>query len=132
MVKEKGADVIQTMENNNKKLHGILGLILNAFYFFIGAHYLTTCYTTSILSYIVLVIVFSVYVGYCYTFGVKWEIKHIQSDKEKIENIEKKIESMEKSINYLMEHSPLDTEKYNKYLDIAEQEGFDSITHQRL
>ena len=132
MVKEKGADVIQMMENNNKKLHGILGLILNAFYFFIGAHYLTTCHTTSILSYIVLVIVFSVYVGYCYTFGVKLEIKHIQSDKEKIENIEKKIESMEKSINYLMEHSPLDTEKYNKYLDIAEQEGFDPITHQRL
>ena len=80
MVKEKGADVIQMMENNNKKLHGILGLILNAFYFFIGAHYLTTCHTTSILSYIVLVIAFSVYIGYCYTFGVKWEIKRIQSN----------------------------------------------------
>ena len=125
MVKEEGADVIQTMENNNKKLHGILGLILNAFYFFIGAHYLTTCHTTSILSYIVLVIAFSVYIGYCYTFGVKWEIKHIQSNEEKIEN-------MEKSTNYLMEHSPLDEEKYNRYLDISEQEGFDPITHQRL
>ena len=125
MVKEEGADVIQTMENNNKKLHGILGLILNAFYFFIGAHYLTTCHTTSILSYIVLVVAFSVYIGYCYTFGVKWEIKHIQSNEEKIEN-------MEKSTNYLMEHSPLDEEKYNRYLDISEQEGVDPITHQRL
>ena len=125
MVKEEGADVTQTMENNNKKLHGILGLILNAFYFFIGAHYLTTCHTTSILSYIVLVVAFSVYIGYCYTFGVKWEIKHIQSNEEKIEN-------MEKSTNYLMEHSPLDEEKYNRYLDISEQEGFDPITHQRL
>ena len=125
MVKEEGADVTQTMENNNKKLHGILGLILNAFYFFIGAHYLTTCHTTSILSYIVLVVAFSVYIGYCYTFGVKWEIKHIQYNEEKIEN-------MEKSTNYLMEHSPLDEEKYNRYLDISEQEGFDPITHQRL
>ena len=125
MVKEEGANVIQTMENNNKKLHGILGLILNAFYFFVGAHYLTTCHTTSILSYIVLVVAFSVYIGYCYTFGVKWEIKHIQYNEEKIEN-------MEKSTNYLMEHSPLDGEKYNRYLDISEQEGFDPITHQRL
>ena len=125
MVKEEGADVIQTMENNNKKLHGILGLILNAFYFFIGAHYLITCHTTSVLSYIVLAIAFFVYIGYCYTFGVKWEIKHIQSNEEKIEN-------MEKSTNYLMEHSPLDEEKYNRYLDISEQEGFDPITHQRL
>ena len=99
MVKEKGVVVIHKMEDNNKKLHGILGLILNAFYFFIGAHY--------------------------FTFGVKWEIKHIQSNEEKIEN-------MEKSINYLMEHSPLDEEKYNRYLDISEQEGVDPITHQRL
>ena len=125
MVKEEGADVIQTMENNNKKLHGILGLILNAFYFFIGAHYLITCHTTSVLSYIVLAIAFFVYIGYCYTFGVKWEIKHIQSNEEKIEN-------MEKSTNYLMEHSPLDEGKYNRYLDISEQEGVDPITHQRL
>lgn len=125
MVKEKGVVVIHKMEDNNKKLHGILGLILNAFYFFIGAHYLTTCHTTSILSYIVLVVAFSVYIGYCYTFGVKWEIKHIQSNEEKIEN-------MEKSTNYLMEHSPLDEEKYNRYLDISEQEGVDPITHQRL
>ena len=113
------------MEDNNKKLHGILGLILNAFYFFIGAHYLITCHTTSVLSYIVLAIAFFVYIGYCYTFGVKWEIKHIQSNEEKIEN-------MEKSTNYLMEHSPLDEEKYNRYLDISEQEGDDPITHQRL
>lgn len=132
MVKEKGVIVIQTMESNNKKLHGILGLILNAFYFFIGAHYLTTCHTTSILSYIVLVIAFSVYIGYCYTFGVKWEIKHIQSSQEKIETMEKKIENIEKSISYLMQHTPLDEEKYQKYLDISEQEGFDPITHQRL
>ena len=125
MVKEEGADVTQTMENNNKKLQGILGLILNAFYFFIGAHYLITCHTTSVLSYIVLAIAFFVYIGYCYTFGVKWEIKHIQSNEEKIEN-------MEKSTNYLMEHSPLDEEKYNRYLDISEQEGVDPITHQRL
>lgn len=120
------------MEDNNKKLHGILGLILNAFYFFIGAHYLTTCHTTSILSYIVLVVAFSVYIGYCYTFGVKWEIKHIQSNQEKIETMEKKIENMEKSISYLMQHTPLDEEKYQKYLDISEQEGFDPITQQRL
>nr|DAD55920.1 MAG TPA: Heat shock factor binding protein 1 [Bacteriophage sp.] len=120
------------MENNNKKLHGILGLILNAFYFFIGAHYLTTCHTTSILWYIVLIIAFSVYIGYCYTLGVKWEIKHIQFNKEKIESMEKKIESMEKSINYLMQCTPLDAEKYDKYLNISEQEGFDPITHQRL
>ena len=39
---------------------------------------------------------------------------------------------MEKSVNYLMEHSPLDEEKYNKYLGISEQEGFDPVTHQRL
>lgn len=120
------------MEDNNKKLHGILGLILNAFYFFIGAHYLTTCHTTSILSYIVLAVAFSVYIGYCYTFGVKWEIKHIQSSQEKIEAMEKKIENMEKSISYLMQHTPLDEEKYQKYLDISEQEGFDPITQQRL
>jgi hypothetical protein len=132
MVKEKGVIVIQTMESNNKKLHGILGLILNAFYFFIGAHYLTTCHTTSILSYIVLAVAFSVYIGYCYTFGVKWEIKHIQSSQEKIEAMEKKIENMEKSISYLMQHTPLDEEKYQKYLDISEQEGFDPITQQRL
>lgn len=125
MVKEKGVVVIHKMEDNNKKLHGILGLILNAFYFFIGAHYLITCHTTSVLSYIVLAIAFSVYIGYCYTFGVKWEIKHIQSNEEKIEN-------MEKSTNYLMEHFPLDEEKYNRYLDISEQEGVDPITHQRL
>ena len=86
MVKEKGVVVIHKMEDNNKKLHGILGLILNAFYFFIGAHYLITCHTTSVLSYIVLAIAFFVYIGYCYTFGVKWEIKHIQSNEEKIEN----------------------------------------------
>ena len=125
MVKEKGVVVTHKMEDNNKKLHGILGLILNAFYFFIGAHYLITCHTTSVLSYIVLAIDFFVYIGYCYTFGVKWEIKHIQSNEEKIEN-------MEKSTNYLMEHSPLDEEKYNRYLDISEQEGVDPITHQRL
>lgn len=125
MVKEKGVVVIHKMEDNNKKLHGILGLILNAFYFFIGAHYLITCHTTSVLSYIVLAIAFFVYIGYCYTFGVKWEIKHIQSNEEKIEN-------MEKSTNYLMEHFPLDEEKYNRYLDISEQEGVDPITHQRL
>ena len=125
MVKEKGVVVIHKMEDNNKKLHGILGLILNAFYFFIGAHYLITCHTTSVLSYIVLAIAFFVYIGYCYTFGVKWEIKHIQSNEEKIEN-------MEKSTNYLMEHSLLDEEKYNRYLDISEQEGVDPITHQRL
>lgn len=132
MVKEKGVVVIREMETSNKKLHGILGLILNAFYFFIGAHYLTTCHTTSILSYIVLAVAFSVYIGYCYTFGVKWETKHIQSNQEKIESMEKKIESMEKSISYLMQHTPLDEEKYQKYLDISEQEGFDPITHQRL
>lgn len=132
MVKEKGVVVIREMETSNKKLHGILGLILNAFYFFIGAHYLTTCHTTSILSYIVLAVAFSVYIGYCYTFGVKWEIKHIQSNQEKIEAMEKKIENMEKSISYLMQHTPLDEEKYQKYLDISEQEGFDPITHQRL
>ena len=125
MVKEKGVVVTHKMEDNNKKLHGILGLILNAFYFFIGAHYLITCHTTSVLSYIVLAIAFFVYIGYCYTFGVKWEIKHIQSNEEKIEN-------MEKSTNYLMEHSLLDEEKYNRYLDISEQEGVDPITHQRL
>ena len=39
---------------------------------------------------------------------------------------------MEKSVNYLMKHSPLDEEKYNKYLDVSEQEGFDPVTHQRL
>ena len=132
MAKEKRCIVIDKMENNNKMLHGILGLVLNAFYFFVTIHYFITTQPTSVLYYILLAIAFSVYIAYCYTFGVKWEIKHIQSNKEKIDNMEKKIETMEKSINYLLQHTSWDEEEYARYVDIAEREGFDPITQKRL
>ncbi len=120
---------MQRLENKNKKIHGVLGLILNAFYFFVGVHYVATCHTTSILWYVALIVMLLIYLAYCYTFGVKWEIRHIQANKEKIDTMEKKIENMERNINFLLQNHIDESENYE---DVAEREGFDPITHQRL
>lgn len=110
-------------EGQNKKIHGLLGLTLNAFYFFVGVHYITNCHTTDNLWYIALGIVFVIYLGYCYTFGVKWEMKHIQANSEKISTLEKKIATMEKEINSLREELDADT------VEEAEMEGFEFVKH---
>lgn len=125
--------MIVKLDNKNKKLHGILGLILNAFYFFVSVHYVITCHTTSVVWYFGLAGVFAIYVAYCYTFGVKWEIKHIQENQEKLDKLEKKIGSMEKKVTFLMRNYegvlPEDVENYE---DLSEREGFDPKTHERL
>lgn len=120
---------MKRLENRTKKIHGVLGLVLNAFYFFVSVHYVVTCHTTSTLWYIGLGVVFAIYVAYCYTFGIKWEIKHIQASREKIADMEKKIESMERNISFLLRNY---IDESDNYEDVAEREGFDPITHQRL
>lgn len=120
---------MQKLENRNKKIHGVLGLILNAFYFFLGIHYVVTCHITSTFWYIGLCVVFVIYIAYCYTFGVKWEIKHIQANREKIVDMEKKIESMEQDISFLLRNYNDKFDNSEDSEDVIEREGFDPVTH---
>lgn len=75
------------------------------------------------ISDIILMVIFLIYLGYCYTFGVKWEMKHIQANSEKISTLEKKIATMEKEINSLREELDADTVEESK------MEGFEFVKH---
>ena len=51
---------------------------------------------------IILGVIFAVWVLYCFTFGVKWEMKHLEEKVKKIERQEDKLLSgLEEQMGYL-------------------------------
>ena len=75
-------------DNTNKIIHGILGMVLNFFYFFVSYVYVKNEFPRHIVWDIVLGIIFAVWVLYCFTFGIKWEMKHLEEKAKKIEQQE--------------------------------------------
>ena len=89
-------------ENTNRIIHGILGMVLNFFYFFVSYVYVKNEFPRHIVWDIVLGIIFAVWVLYCFTFGIKWEMKHLEEKAKKIEQQEDELLSgLEEQMGYL-------------------------------
>lgn len=88
-------------------------MILNFFYFFVSYVYVKTNFPRSIIWDILLGVIFAVWVLYCFTFGVKWEMKHLEEKAKRIERQENELLSgLEEQMDYL--HSTLKEQKKEK------------------
>lgn len=101
------------LDNTNRIIHGILGMVLNFFYFFVSYVYVKNEFPQHIVWDIVLGIIFAVWVLYCFTFGIKWEMKHLEEKAKKIEQQEDELLSgLEEQMGYL--HTALKEQKKEK------------------
>lgn len=63
-------------------------MVLNFFYFFVSYMYVKREFPRHMVWDIVLGVIFVVWILYCFTFGVKWEMKHLEEKAKKIEQQE--------------------------------------------
>ena len=90
------------MGNINKIIHGILGMVLNLFYFFVSYVYVKKEFPHSFVWDGLLVIIFVVWILYCFTFGVKWELKYLEEKAKRIEQQENELlTGLEEQMIYL-------------------------------
>ena len=97
-------------DNTNRIIHGILGMVLNFFYFFVSYVYVKNEFPRHIVWDIVLGIIFAVWVLYCFTFGIKWEMKHLE---EKAKKIEQQEDESSKVLSMSIEDLELSVRSFN-------------------
>ena len=78
-------------DNTNRIIHGILGMILNLFYFIVCCAVVKEFFPDKIVWDIILGFAFATWLLYCVTFGIKWEMKHLEEKMKKIESEEDKL-----------------------------------------
>ncbi len=93
-------------------------MILNFFYFFVSYVYVKKEFPHHIVWDIILGIAFAVWVLYCFTFGVKWEMKHLEEKAKKIEKQEDELLSgLEEQMGYLNSTLKKQKEEKEKHKD---------------
>lgn len=101
------------MGNTNKIIHGILGMTLNLFYFFVSYVYVKEEFPHNFIWDGILSVIFVVWILYCFTFGVKWELKYLEEKAKKIEQQENELlTGLEEQMDYL--NSTLKEQKKEK------------------
>lgn len=63
-------------------------MVLNFFYFLVSYIYVKKEFPQHTVWDIVLGVIFAVWILYCFTFGVKWEMKHLEEKAKRIEQQE--------------------------------------------
>lgn len=63
-------------------------MVLNFFYFFVSYVYVKKEFPQNMAWDIVLGVIFAIWILYCFTFGVKWEMKQLEDKAKKIEQQE--------------------------------------------
>lgn len=119
--------MIIILENTNRIIHGILGMVLNLFYFFVSYVYVKEEFPHNIIWDGLLGFIFAVWIFYCFTFGVKWEMKYLEEKAKRIDHQENLLLSrLEEQMDYLnstIKEQKKDKEKHKDSLSKEKENG---------